>query len=787
MDESLNVMERSVIGSILEPSTRTLEDIDLDPADFRDPKCEAVYRVATEMHMQGKHVDTTTVDAAIRADPEFVIQGVDFAWLFECVSNNTRFNYVDDYVAHIKAAAVRRRVKQSAMRVAVAADEDMDAEDLVDLARREMDHAGHVDGDPLETLHSSMLTTLDNLGKPVDAVLTPWADLNSLMGGFAPGRLYVIGARPAVGKALSLDTKLPTPSGWTTMGEVQVGQELIGMDGKPTTVVAATEVMTGRPCYRVTFDDGTQIIADAQHQWLTSTRASRRALTPPKGYVFNRNSPFSRDQRSKSTGQSIKTTQEIADTLRTTTAERRLNHAVPLTAPIEGRHQQLLIDPYVLGVWLGDGSSRHPQITTADQEVVENIIAAGYPCRKIAAKYQYTLSEGRGKGARFLNELRTLGVLRNKHIPAEYLRASYEQRLALMQGLMDTDGTVSAVSGRCSFDVTSRQLAEGFRELAHTLGIRTSWAEKKVNGRTDQSSICYRVGFTTSRPVARLPRKASKIPSSSTLRTAQRMITNVEKIESVPVRCVQVSSSDHMYLASESMIPTHNSVVALQSALGLAQHGYVSFVSLEMSKDEINKRIIAHDLEIPMDRLMGGSLSESQWGKVRDHMDVWARSKLMVNDDPNVTFSALRKHARTVAKRGHLAGIVVDYLQLMSAPRGDQRKRHEVVSEFSRSLKLLARDLNVPVIALSQLNRESANRQDNAPRITDLRESGSVEQDADVVILLHRELLGPRNRELSMIVAKNRQGRTNIIDLDFYGEFSKAVTRGGRSPQGMSF
>ena len=75
MDESLNVMERSVIGSILEPSTRTLEDIDLDPADFRDPKCEAVYRVATEMHMQGKHVDTTTVDAAIRADPEFVIQG----------------------------------------------------------------------------------------------------------------------------------------------------------------------------------------------------------------------------------------------------------------------------------------------------------------------------------------------------------------------------------------------------------------------------------------------------------------------------------------------------------------------------------------------------------------------------------------------------------------------------------------------------------------------------------------------------------------------------------------
>lgn len=177
-------------------------------------------------------------------------------------------------------------------------------------------------------------------------------ELDELTNGLHPGQMVVVAARPGMGKALALDTPLPTPAGWTTMGEVRVGDELIGADGRPTRVVAATDVMVGRPCYEVEFSDGTVIVADEQHQWLTDTRASRR----------NPNVPAS-----------VRTTREIADTLKCATADRRLNHSVVNAAPIQGAEQDLLVPPYTLGAWLGDGTTACAQLTTADPEIVMRI------------------------------------------------------------------------------------------------------------------------------------------------------------------------------------------------------------------------------------------------------------------------------------------------------------------------------------------------------------------------------------------------------------------------------
>src|SRR5206468_4742510 len=127
-------------------------------------------------------------------------------------------------------------------------------------------------------------------------------------------------ARPGVGKALALDTPVATPTGWTTMGEIRVGDRVLGSDGRPTTVVAATDVMTGRPCYEVHFSDGSVIVSDAQHQWLTETRASRKsaqaAATAYNGY------------RSQQTFAEVRTTEEIARTVRCATKDARLNHSV---------------------------------------------------------------------------------------------------------------------------------------------------------------------------------------------------------------------------------------------------------------------------------------------------------------------------------------------------------------------------------------------------------------------------------------------------------------------------
>lgn len=217
------------------------------------------------------------------------------------------------------------------------------------------------------------------------------------------------------------------------------------------------------------------------------------------------------------------------------------------------------------------------------------------------------------------------------------------------------------------------------------------------------------------------------------------------------------------------------SIMALQAGIGLADHGTVSYITLEMGSHEINQRVIAQLAEVPLGRLKGTSgnaaaLTDRDWDKIRDVTPRILAMPLAVHFSGNMTATAVKSHARSVHRKAPLAGIVVDYLQLMNPPPGDRRPRHEVVADFSRSLKLLAMDLKVPVIALTQLNRNSANEK-RRPTMNEIRESGAVEQDADVVILLHAE--DEMSDELEVIVEKNRQGAKARTMLTRRGEFAR--------------
>lgn len=208
--------------------------------------------------------------------------------------------------------------------------------------------------------------------------------------------------------------------------------------------------------------------------------------------------------------------------------------------------------------------------------------------------------------------------------------------------------------------------------------------------------------------------------------------------------------------------------IGLQSAIGLSQFGSVSLNSLEMRREEIHKRIMSAQASIPMDALMNHRMTEKDWEK-------WAvlrnqiTPNIAIDDRAEVSIQDIRIHARSVHRELPLAGIVVDYLQLMTSKDG--RPRHEIVAEFSRQLKILARDLDVPVIALSQLNRASEARQDKRPSLGDLRESGAIEQDADVVILLHID----DNENMTLDVAKNRHGAQALVKLRWEGHYARAV------------
>ncbi|MFB9854148.1 replicative DNA helicase [Micromonospora andamanensis] len=373
----------------------------------------------------------------------------------------------------------------------------------------------------------------------------------------------------------------------------------------------------------------------------------------------------------------------------------------------------------------------------------------------------------------FTGLLRAAGVLNDKHIPQPYLRASEEQRRELLAGLLDTDGT-AAPAGHIQYTTASERIAEDVYELVVSLGYRCSIYRKRVNGRTPESSTAFTLSFSTSDEVFRLTRKreshATRRHAVGRAGTRSRYIVDVRPVPSVPVRCVTVDNEDHLYLAGRSMIPTHNSTASMDFARNAAirANQAAAIFSLEMSKVEIVMRLLSAEARVPLHVLRSGQLSDDDWTKLARCMGEISEAPLFVDDTPSMNLMEIRAKARRLKQRHDLKLIVVDYLQLMTSPKRTESRQQEV-ADLSRGLKLLAKEVECPVIAVSQLNRGPEQRTDKRPQLSDLRESGSIEQDADVVILLHRDDYydkeSPRAGEADFIIAKHRNGPTDTVTV----------------------
>ncbi len=207
------------------------------------------------------------------------------------------------------------------------------------------------------------------------------------------------------------------------------------------------------------------------------------------------------------------------------------------------------------------------------------------------------------------------------------------------------------------------------------------------------------------------------------------------------------------------------------------KHGRTSVVfSLEMSRSEITMRLLSAEAQVPLHVMRSGINKDADWERLARTMSRVSEAPLFIDDSPNMTMMEIRAKCRRLKQRNDLKLVIVDYLQLMSSGRRVESRQQEV-SEFSRSLKLLAKELEVPVVAISQLNRGPEQRTDKKPQMSDLRESGAIEQDADIVMLLHREDQYDRESsrigEADLIVAKHRNGPTETIALVFQGHYSR--------------
>ena len=374
------------------------------------------------------------------------------------------------------------------------------------------------------------------------------------------------------------------------MGDVRAGQMLFDETGRPTIVTKLFEIETQATGYRLGFDDGSHLDAGDEHLWRTfdaselaaltrhdsDWRARRRSRRPSRA-VAGASGPGAGRGKAAKPGLAarnrafpppallppqgtIRTTAHIAATLQT--AKGRTNHAIRVAGALELPVVDLPLDPYVLGVWLGDGTSASGQVTTADPAIVESLRVAGFAPRKSAARY--------GWGTRGLSPvLRRLGLLGDKHIPSPYLRASRAQRAALLQGLMDTDGTATQ-SGSVEITLTRKKLIDGVVELVTSLGhkasLRTGTA--RLNGR--DCGPKYRLKWQPQETVFRLPRKFARQRLAVRRTTRFRYVVTAQRLSPRPMRCLTVAAPSGLFLAGNAMIPTHNSSALLAAALQYA-------------------------------------------------------------------------------------------------------------------------------------------------------------------------------------------------------------------------
>lgn len=327
------------------------------------------------------------------------------------------------------------------------------------------------------------------------------------------------------GKALALDTPILTRVGWKTMETLTLQDEVLAIDGSWTGLEYVTEVQEQHECYEVSFNNGETIVADKEHLWVTSEFKYRKAW-------FDKI---------------------------VTTANLKEKDKLPLTKAFYGNAKDLGIDPYVFGFWLGDGNSRTGSVTIGDADIA--FMSTQLPALNLygSMKLQYTVDG-------LTTQLHQLGVLRDKrdnrltapetkHIPEQFILSAYDQRLALLQGLMDSDGSCQE-RGRCEISLKESRLFNDVCTLLSSLGIIYS---------VTRTAQAWRATFSTSLPVFRMPRKARRLPTK--VLSNRLVVKKVIPAGKRDVRCIRVKHPSHTFLCGRRLIPTHNSDALLMCAL----------------------------------------------------------------------------------------------------------------------------------------------------------------------------------------------------------------------------
>ncbi|MFG1299469.1 DnaB-like helicase C-terminal domain-containing protein [Xanthobacter sp. V3C-3] len=537
--------------------------------------------------------------------------------------------------------------------------------------------------------------------------------------------------------------------------------------------------------FRITFSDGRSAEACADHLWEVDS--------------------------CKFSGPRVLATSEIAALISRERYQNRLY--VPRASGHFGHSRELPLSPWLLGVLIGNGCLLYNRvsISTADAATLWRVQqVVGTTGRVTAANgYDYGIRGLNGENAVML-ALRSLGLMgkrsEEKFIPELYLTASREARLELMRGLMDTDGWVEAF-GVVRFSTSSPRLAQDAAELARSLGGLCTIAEKvphyehKGERREGLPHFVCTIRHDTPSELVTLLRKKRRCVRKKVPRLT---IQTVEFVGRQQARCISVSHPSHLYVTDDYIV-THNTIVGanIARATAAAGNGCLLF-SLEMPAEEIGARILSdqafrHGSPITSKAIFEGHLDAHQMQEVEKSASDLAGLNLLIDTSAGLSVGEILARTRSAAdemkaRGARLRVVVIDYLKFVRASDRYRGQRVYEVGEITAGLKALAKDLGVCVVLLAQLSRAVEQRADKRPELSDLRESGDIEADADVVLLLFREayylkdktdpdsmarLLACENA-LEIIIAKCRMGAVGVVETFCHPGASTVRDRGTR-------
>ena len=631
-----------------------------------------------------------------------------------------------------------------------------------------------------QSLDSLVVDLLDRVQDMADnpnditGVPTGFMDLDRMTAGLQPGDLIVLAARPSMGKAQPLDARVRTLTGWKRMGDLAVGDAVASVDGRPSVVTGVFPQGT-KQVWRLTFSDGRSAEACDEHLW----QVSCRHWPQPK----------------------VLSTQQLRQLIAKARYRRRI-WIEPHSGEF-GHHEPLPIDPWVLGALLGDGGlsgAGSVRFSSVSQELLGRLQSRIGQALEVvhADRCNYrVVQRHRGKVAGVqgvtdnplrsaLEQLGLSGLTsEQKFIPPVYLSAHRQARLDLLRGLLDTDGWVERW-GSIRFSTASHRLAQDVCELVRSLGGWCSVASKPTHFTNAQGQrvaglpayVCH-ISHPEPRSLLLLSDKVARLPERPQ-RRKRLVLTGIEPSRTVPCQCIAVSHPSRLYITDGDVV-THNTAFAINIAehVALNEGLPVAVFSMEMGAAQLAVRIVGSIGRINQSHLRTGKLTDDEWPRLTEAIEKLRNVSLHIDETPGLTPSELRANARRLARQcGKLGLIVVDYLQLMSGSSSDGENRATELGEISRGLKMLAKELQCPVIALSQLNRSVEQRTDKRPMMSDLRESGAIEQDADIIMFIYRDEYYTKDQckepgVAEIIIGKQRNGPTGTVKLAFLNALTR--------------